>query len=644
MIQNQELRIATGDELDVREFSIEQTLSTLFTVTITAVSKNPDIDFEAAIGREASFTLRGRNVSGQPQLWRGVLSELHQVRVEESGLSTYHLQLRPRLWLASQRRNDRIFQTQSELEIARQLLREWDVDVREDIASKFKTRKYRVQYGETDFDFFARMLEEAGISFYFVDQDERTLCVLSDAPQQNQERPLPIAFVDAPGTLDHEYVTEVRVSRAVRPGKHTLRDHDYRRPAEFALAASASKSGVEDQLESFHYEPGAMLFAAMGGVSTPVADDRGMHRSDELEGRRLATQRLAAQREDASVITFRANVIDLAPGSVMRILNHPQRELADQKKLLVVSSHIEGTHDKPVIHRCSVRSAAEAYHPPMRHPKPKAGGVESATVVGPVGEEIHVDEFGRVRVQFHWDREGDYNEKSSCWIHVSQSWAGAGFGATNLPRVGQEVIVDFLGGDPDRPLVTGRVYTNLQKTPYSLPEHKTRSGIRTNSSPNYGGYNELMFEDRAGAELVHVRAQRNLSTQVNNDEFASIGHNRSTSVSKNESKNVGGDQTETVQGNSSTSTGADYTEAVFGMFTSLASSDRLLHTSGSSKSQAHMHSITSDQGTTITVGNSMIHIGPDSIIIQTPKLLLNPGDAVAASSALGGPSKLLAPS
>lgn len=640
MTQNQELRIATGDVLDVREFSVEQAMSTLFSVTITAVSKNPDIDFEAAIGREASFTLRGRNLSGQPQVWRGVISELHQARVEDSGLSTYHLELRPKLWLASQRRNDRIFQAQSELDIARKLLAEWDVDMREAIDGSFRTRKYRVQYGETDFAFLARMLEEAGISFYFVDHDDRTVCVLTDAPQQNHERALPIAFVDAPGTLDQEYVTEVRVSRAVRPGRLTLRDHDYRRPAEFALGASAATNGIEERLESFHYEPGTMLFAASGGVGTPVADDRGMHRTDELEGQRLAANRLAAQREDAASVTFRANVMDLAPGTVLRILNHPQRELGDQKKLLVVSSRLEGTHDQPVIHRCSVRSAADAYHPPLRHPKPRAGGAESATVVGPRGEEIHVDEFGRVRVQFHWDREGERDERSSCWIHVSQPWAGAGFGGTNLPRVGQEVIVDFLGGDPDRPVITGRVYTNLQKTPYPLPENKTRSGWRSNSSPEYGGYNEFMFEDRAGAELVHVRAQRNMSTQVNNDEFSTIGNNRSTSVAQHEGKSVGGNQTETVQGNKSSSTGSDFTEAVLGMFTSLASTDRLLHTNGSSKSQAAAHSITSDQGTTITVGNSMIHIGPDSIIIQTPKLLLNPGDGAAASAALGGPTKL----
>ncbi len=640
MSHNQEVRIASGDALDVREFSISESMSTLFSVTVTAVSKNPDIDFEGAIGQEASFTLRARSLTGEARTWRGVLSELHQVRTDEDGLSTYQLRIEPRLWLASQRRNSRIFQTKSELDIARQLLREWEIETDEKITGRYKTRKYRVQYGETDFAFLARMLEEAGITFYFTEKDGRTVCVLSDAPQNNEQRPLPIAYHDKPSNdAGAEHVTAVRVSRLVRPGKLTLRDHDYRRPAGFALGASATRGGVEEHLESFHYEPGAFLFEASGGLSTPVADDRGMHRTDETEGAELAKRRLAASRADAATVSFRTNVVDLAPGSVVRILNHPQREVADDKKLLVIGSRIEGTHDKPIVHACETLAAAAPYHPPLRQPKPKAGGVESATVVGPGIEEIHTDEFGRVRVQFHWDREGDRDENSSCWIHVSQTWGGAGFGGTNLPRVGQEVIVDFLGGDPDRPVITGRVYTNLQKTPYPLPANKTRSGWRSNSSPSYGGYNEIMFEDKAGGELVHMRAQRNMTTQVNNDQMSSVGNNRSTSVSKHETVTVGGNKNSSTQGSNTSMTGADFMQSVLGMFTSLASADRMLHTEGSSSSQAQTHSISSDQGTTLTVGSSMIHIGPDSIVIQTPKLLLNPGETTAASAALGGATK-----
>jgi type VI secretion system secreted protein VgrG len=201
------------------------------------------------------------------------------------------------------------------------------------------------------------------------------------------------------------------------------------------------------------------------------------------------------------------------------------------------------------------------------------------------------------------------------------------------------VIVDFLGGDPDRPVITGRVYTNLQKTPYPLPEHKTRSGWKSNSTPSNGGYNEIMFEDKAGGELVHMRAQRNMTTQVNKDHMSTIGSNRSTSIGKHEHKLVGGNQSQSVQGSNSSMTGADFMQSVMGMFTSMASMDRVLQTSGNSSSQAQNHNISSDQGTTLTVGNSMIYIGPDSIIIQSPKVLLNPGESVATNAALGGSSK-----
>jgi type VI secretion system secreted protein VgrG len=324
---------------------------------------------------------------------------------------------------------------------------------------------------------------------------------------------------------------------------------------------------------------------------------------------------------------------------VMRILDHPQRELADDKKLLVLTSRISGKSFADMAHQVEVRSADLPYCPPLRQHKPSVNGVENATVVGPPGEEIHTDEFGRVRVQFHWDREGHRDENSSCWIHVSQPWSGAGYGGSNLPRVGQEVIVDFLGGDPDRPVITGRVYTNLQKTPYRLPENKTRSGWRSNSSPSTGGYNELMFEDRAGNELVHMRAERNMTTQVNQDHFSNIGNNRSTSIQNHETKTVGGNQEHNISGSNTTSTGADLKESVMGALTSLVSSDRVLNTSGTHSHQAETHTVSSDKGTTLTCGSSMLYIGPDFIVIQAAKLFLNPGDANATDAALGGSPK-----
>src|SRR5262249_27236655 len=163
-------------------------------------------------------------------------------------------------------------------------------------------------------------------------------------------------------------------------------------------------------------------------------------------------------------------------------------------------STLEGEIPGQWVHSLRAVSGDERYRPELVTPKPRAHGVESATVVGPPGEEIHVDEFGRVRVQFHWDREGNWDSDSSCWIHGTEPWGGSGLGGTNLPAIGQEAIVAFLGGDPDRPVITGRVYTNPQKTPYTLPANKTQSGWKSNTSPTNGGYNELMFEDKAGQE------------------------------------------------------------------------------------------------------------------------------------------------
>jgi type VI secretion system secreted protein VgrG len=638
MSTNVEVTTASKDGLDVREYSVHQAMNALFTVTVTAMSPNPDIDFEEVIGKEASFTLHGRGADGGRTL-RGICTEFHQIRVEDKGLTTYHLRIAPKLWLASQRRNHRIFQVKTELDIAKQILDEWGIDHVEKLDNQYKTRKYRVQYGETDLAFFSRMLEEAGISFFFVDLEGKTKMVLSDAPQHAKERANAIAFRDEPSVADREHVTKVRVSRHVRPGKLTLSDYDYRKSADYPLAASASSGGVEEGLESYHFVPGAFNFEGEGIDGTPYADDRGMHRTDEGEGSKLAQKRLHAARGDASVATFYTNVIDVAPGTVMRVLDHPQRALGDDKKLLVLQSRISGRHNTEMSHYVEVRGADQPYCPPLKVQKPKVSGVENATVVGPPGEEIHTDEFGRVRVQFHWDREGQRDNKSSCWIHVSQTWGGAGYGGSNLPRVGQEVIVDFLGGDPDRPVITGRVYTNLQKTPYPLPENKTRSGWKSNSSPTTGGYNEIMFEDSAGNELVHMRAEKNMTTQVNKDHMTAIGSNRSTSVNKDESKSVGGNQDYTIQGSNTLATFADFIESVMGSHTSSTNSDRVQETAGTASSHARQHKVSADEGFTLTCGTSAVIVTATSITLQAEKVFFNPGESAAASSALGSASK-----
>jgi type VI secretion system secreted protein VgrG len=562
--RNLSVTIASEDALDVRRFEITERISTLFSVVLEVVSPDPDLDFEAAIGLPARFSIKAGAGVARARTWSGVCAELHQIAVEESGLSTYELTIVPSLWLATQRRNHRMFQGKSEVDIVLQLLDEWGVDPVERLTGTYKKRKVRVQYGESDFAFLCRMLEDAGVSFHFDDSEGESRLVLSDAPHAATPRDPRIPFRDSPSVADREHVTRVRVSRRVRPGAVTVRDHDYRRPPAYRLLGNARVAGVEERLERFHYEPGASLFESDGGDPTPNADDRGRFRTDERDATAIAERRLHADRGEATICTFETNAIDLSPGVVMGMSGHPRREIGDEEQLLVIASTLRGTTLAEWSHACTAHRCKTPYRPPQQTPKPRVTGVESATVVGPEGEEIHTDEFGRVRVHFHWDRESRMDDKSSVWIHVSQPWSGAGFGGVNLPRVGQEVIVDFLGGDPDRPVITGRVYTNLQKVPYRLPDNKTQSGWRSNSTPKAEGFNEILFEDLAGREVVYEQAQRNRRRLVKNDEVITVNQNRQKLVRANETEQTDLDRTEVTGVNRTELTGANRTVVIGG--------------------------------------------------------------------------------
>jgi type VI secretion system secreted protein VgrG len=528
------LELAGSEPLEVRRFAIEDRMSSLFEVRIEAVSSSTAPPFDEIVGHAASFSLR------EPHLrsWVGVCRSIAQVKVEARGLSTYEVSLVPALWMATQRRNHRMFQQISDPDIVLQLLGEWGIQpqIAFDRAAH-KTRKYRVQYGESDYAFLSRLLEDAGLSFYFLDGSQM---VIADAPEKNEARQaLPFA-PEATAFFDRETVTEVAIERQVRPGSYAIRDHDYRRAADYPLLSQATLGNdAEQRLERFHYVPGAFLFGAEDGAAEGPADDRGITRHLESEGERIARRRLDAKRGAAQRVRCTTTAFDLCPGVVFSLADHPSDMLREDRRLLVLSTVITGGATEDWSHRCEAVGAELPHRPTLKTDKPRTQGVESATVVGPEGEEIHCDEFGRIRVHFHWDRESAMNDKSSCWIPVSQPWSGTGFGGTNLPRIGQEVLVDFLGGDPDRPVVTGRVYTNVNKTPYKLPDNKTQSGWRSMSSPGGDGFNEMMFEDKKGQERLNMQAERNMDTLVKNDQTLAVGKDRSVAVKRHLDETIG---------------------------------------------------------------------------------------------------------
>ncbi|MEZ4302365.1 MAG: type VI secretion system tip protein TssI/VgrG [Polyangiaceae bacterium] len=649
------------DTLSVRRFAVHEAMSSLFSASIWARSPNDDIDLESIVGKPASLRIQSNATHawlGGVRRFTGVCRTMHLQRAESTGLSTYQLQIVPRLWLLTQRRNNRLFQHKSIPDMVVALLREWQIEheLRIDNAS-YPRLELRTQYGESDYDFFSRLLEEAGISFFFIDDEKRgSVLLLTDAPTAGPLREAgPLRFMDepvAPFTYDH--ATGLSFSHDVRPGKVTLRDFDFRRSPMYRLfGESDGPKDIEDRLEQYVYAPSSFMIehpsapslpggipaipagGALGTLANSAAaqavshipgaakakgiadaavsgglarkaqdavgkkvasvvgdkvhdavqkqaeklsgkagellgdlagdaagklvgglagkaasmmagmvgrlfgDDKGASRSDEKHGKRRAEQMAESIRTGRMRIQFETNAIDLAPGVVFTIADHPHRKLRPDARLLTTSFMLEGTPGEAWSMSAEAVFCAEPYRPALRTPRPQLQGMQSALVVGPKGEEIYTDEMGRVRVQFHWDRENDHDDNSSCWMRVAHGWAGGGYGMITLPRIGHEVLVAFLEGDPDQPVIIGRLYNSATRPPYDLPAQKTKSTWRSDSSPGSGGYNEIMFEDAKHRELVYVQAERDLEKLVKHDESMAIGHNQSISVGNDRTARIG---------------------------------------------------------------------------------------------------------
>ncbi|AKT42887.1 type VI secretion system Vgr family protein [Chondromyces crocatus] len=548
------LSVASGDDLSVRRFSAQESVSSLFTVSIWARSENAEIDLEAIVGKPASLSIvHGvAHIAGMgARQWQGVCAYAEQIQAEPTGLSTYYLRIVPRLYLLTQRRNYRVFQHLNIPDIVEKLLGEWNIEhVWKADRGRCPKLEYKVQYGETDHAFVSRLLEEAGIAFVFADPGASgTKLTLDDKLHAREARPT-LPYVDNPSQAsEQEFVTRVRLAQEVRSGAATLRDYDFRNPG-FPLFAEAPKMTPEDFYEQYRYTPGGFLIEQSGkDGGTPVADDQGTARYVQDYGKEKAERLLRGHRAGRRMVNFDTNAFDLYPGSLLTISNHPHEQLGQGERLLVLETNLEGSPDGEWTGSARAVFASEPYLPPQRTPKPEVTGVQTATVVGPQGQEIHTDEFGRVRIQFPWDREGKYDEHSSCWVRVSQGWAGTGYGMLVLPRIGQEVLIGFLQGDADQPVVVGRVFNAREQVPYKLPDHKTRSTWKSDSSMGSGGFNEIMFEDLKANELIYMQAEKDLRKLVKNDETITVGHNRQKYVVKNETETTGANRTEVTGAN-----------------------------------------------------------------------------------------------
>jgi len=505
------------------------------------MSPDDDLDLDALVGRPAALRIEGPGASGSRVL-RGVCLAAEQVQAEETGLSTYTIEIGPKLALLEHRAGYRVFQHQSAPEIVSTIFAAWGIDAKSTLdRQRYPRLPYRVQLGETDLAFVSRLLEEAGITFTFATDDAEggPDVLLEDTSHLNKDAIVaqhvenPVEGIRAP------YVTRVRVGRKLRAGRVVLRDQHFRvRPDVKLVGDVASEEGA--RFEHYEYVHGKSVtdLPAPPGDS-PVADIRGAARADAKTLERLAQQALERERSRRREVSFETNVYTLRPGQCLRVEGHPRVEMSADR-LLVTELRTTGS-----INGVGWKVEARAlftdlpFRPLLETPRPRAQGVHAATVVGPEGEDIHTDEFGRVLVQFAWDRDNRFDEKSSCWLRVSQAWAGAGHSSFSLPRVGDEVLVGFFDGDPDQPVILGRLHNAASPVPYRLPMGKTISTWRSASVPATGGYNELKFDDAAGHEIVAIHAERDMATLVKNTETIDVGQSRLTRIGTTDDKAVG---------------------------------------------------------------------------------------------------------
>lgn len=532
------------DGLLLESFEGKESIAGGFKYTLGLLAKDPGISASKLIRTKA--TIKIRLADGSERAINGLISRFSQGEQIE-GLTVYEAELRPWFWFLSLSTDYCIFQKMSVPNIVKQVCKEQGfTDVSIKCIKNHPEHEYRVQYGETHLDFISRLMEEEGI-FWFAEQDgtKCNLVLADDNSVAKHVVPLRMTTT-AHETEGDDVLQSFAVRQEVRPGKFAATDYNFETPSRQLLGEAAGKSQGE-------------VFEFPGGFDTGDEASRLAHiRYQEI---------VAEQIEAEGVGRSRA----LAVCAKVELSKHASRS-ADGAYLVTSIKHSArlgdfragGDPGFAYTSRFTAIPFATPYRPERTTELPRAYGYESAVVVGPAGEEIFTDKYGRVKVQFFWDRRGKKDDKSSCWVRVSTVWAGKGWGVIHTPRIGQEVLVAFLNGDPEDPIVVGRVYNAEQMPPYALPGSKTQSGIKTRStlSGSPDNFNEIRFEDKKGSEQVFIHAEKALDIEVEADETHWVGHNRTKTIDNDETTSVKHDRTESVDGNESISIGGNRTETV----------------------------------------------------------------------------------
>ncbi len=617
-----------------------------FEYTVELFSQQPEkVKAQDLLGQP--MTLQLELADGQTRYFNGHVSRFAQ-RSVEGDVVHYQATLVPWLWFLTRTSDCRIFQKKTVPTIIKEVFRAFEFShFEEKLTGEYREWEYCVQYRETAFNFVSRLMEQEGIYYYFKhDQNTHTL-VLADSPSAHEDAAgyeeiqyLPVSE----GLSWGEFISEWAVEHQFQPGKYTLNDYNFKTPQTDLKSITSTVLPVSDfkQYEVYDY-PGEYTNNAEGTAYSKI-------RMEEIE----ACYETASGVSDARGISV---------GYKFKLTKHP---IDDQNKTYLITTatyHLDaggytasdGTDE--LVYSCGFTAidTQRPFRPPLATPKPIVQGPQTAVVVGPSGQEIWPDKFAQVKVKFHWDRHNPADESASCWMRVSQVHAGKGFGAIDLPRIGEEVIVEHLEGDPDRPIITGRVYNAINTPPTDLPGAGATSGMKSKTVKG-GGFNGMTMDDTAGAEAVSIHGQHNMDTTVENDQTNTVNNNqtntiacnqtnainanRETSVAADDAESVGSNKKLDIGSNLDSMVGSNLSSMIGGRQTETVGGSSLVTVAGKRmESVGGGHMFTNPKMAMAVGGKYMVNAG-GSIKQSSPKVDLKAGAKMSATS--GGPVKVKA--
>ena len=527
------------DKVLILSASVDEQLGRLFRIDVDLASEDVNISFDSIVGGNATIRL-DLLTSKTPRYFNGYVSRFVQTAASNTG-GTYRATLVPWLWFLTRTADCRIFQNKSVPDILKQVFRDHGfTDFKDSLNGHYTPWEYCVQYRETDFNFVSRLMEHEGIYYFFEHENGKHTLVLADSGSAHNSFPNydNVPFRNARGVArNNESVESWTLEQEVQPGTYALNDFNFEKPKTSLVSQSDIVTHNAQSTFAIYDYPG----------------EYGEH-SEGSDYAKIRIEELHTQHE---IVHGSGNARGLAMGYTFKLTGSPRRD--QNRKYLITSasyhlsadnytsSNTAGSEEELFTCSFTAIDASKPFRAARVTPKPLIQGPQTAIVVGPRGEEIHTDQYGRIKVQFHWDRYGKADENSSCWVRISQAaWAGKKWGAIYIPRVGQEVIVEFLEGDPDLPIVTGRVYNADAMPPYDLPGEKTKTTLKSSSSKGGSGFNELRFEDKKGSEQIFVHAERDQEIQVKNDRKEKIGGHRHLVVKKDKLERIYGERHERI--------------------------------------------------------------------------------------------------